>query len=304
MPITTLQKKVLALLKEHRTPESYVAGSTPFLRLQNAGRVSLDIDVFHHGAATVEDAFRKDIETLKAAGYKVEIILDGLGLKRARIGQGDAETIMMDWVWDSAVRFFPLEMDAELGWTLSMPDLATNKALALASRGQPTDVVDMIFFHKTFLPLAGIIWAANGKDEGWTPNLMLDQMRRHSRLSAAELAPYFDPGTLDLPKIKMDWLSIVDEAEALLAKFPPEDLGCFYLERNTGKPVIPDFSRMASYVKHWPSVGGAWPSPSLAAPPRAAKQAILEWYAAKGRGPHGVSKPETNRETGRGGLSR
>ncbi|WP_018289515.1 hypothetical protein [Verrucomicrobium sp. 3C] len=163
-----------------------------------------------------------------------------------------------------------------------MPDLAVNKALTMAGQGQPADVVEMIFFHKTFLPLAAIVWAANGKDPPLAPYLMLDLMRRHPRMGAPELAPYFPVGNVDMPKIKMEFLGILDEVKELVHRFPPEDLGCLYLEPGSRKPVMPDLSRIGDYIRCQPAVGGAWPAissaPLLFRQPPAVVRSFLSQY--------------------------
>lgn len=52
-------------------------------------------------------------------------------------------------------------------------DLAANKVLVLAGRDEPRDFVDILFAHREVLPLAGLVWAAVGKDPGFTPPSLL-----------------------------------------------------------------------------------------------------------------------------------
>jgi 5'-nucleotidase len=50
------------------------------------------------------------------------------------IVRGD-DHLRLDWCYDSAFRFFPVQPDEEFGYCLHRADLATNKVLALAGRG-------------------------------------------------------------------------------------------------------------------------------------------------------------------------
>lgn len=43
----------------------------------------------------------------------------------------------LEWVYDSAWRFYPVEPDPELGYRLHYFDAATNKLLALSGRAEP-----------------------------------------------------------------------------------------------------------------------------------------------------------------------
>src|SRR5436309_3498366 len=65
---------------------------------------------------------------------------------------------------------------------------------------------------------------------------------------------------LDLVCLKREWLQIIEESEALVAKLPLNEVGCFYLNAG-GNPVCPnpesaDFSKL---IRHFGSVKGAWP---------------------------------------------
>lgn len=72
----------------------------------------------------------------------------------------------------------PLVRD-ELGGLLLHPiDLAINKVLALAGRDEPRDFVDILFVHRSVLPLAGLSWAAVGKDPGLSPLSLLELLKR------------------------------------------------------------------------------------------------------------------------------
>ena len=62
-------------------------------------------------------------------------------IARSRVASGsrDRESVLLQWVKDSAFRFFPLVEHADFGLTLHPFDLATNKVLALVGRLEVRD---------------------------------------------------------------------------------------------------------------------------------------------------------------------
>lgn len=60
MPLSVFQHEVLALLAEHRTPDSYLAGGAALHFAPNSARVSNDLDFFHDSVARVATAFAQD----------------------------------------------------------------------------------------------------------------------------------------------------------------------------------------------------------------------------------------------------
>ena len=79
------------------------------------------------------------------------------------------EEVEVQWVRDSAYRFFPLLEHPELGLTLHPFDLATNKVLALVGRIAVRDWVDILTCHRTLSPLGCLAWAPAGKEPGLRP---------------------------------------------------------------------------------------------------------------------------------------
>jgi hypothetical protein len=67
----------------------------------------------------------------------------------------------LEWLQDSAFRFFPTQRDDFFGYVLHPVDLATNKAAAAADRGEPRDLVDLITIHEGILPLGAVLCAAD-----------------------------------------------------------------------------------------------------------------------------------------------
>lgn len=170
------------------------------------------------------------------------------------------EQIRLDWTTDSAFRFFPVQEDPEFGYCLHQADLATNKLLALAGRTEIRDFLDVLQLDREYLGLGATVWAACGKDPGYTPALLLDQANRHSRFTESDLKGEHLARPVDLKALKMEWLEAKRRAEQLFAQLPAEELGCLYLNRNN-RPVTPDpsGSEFATLMRHRASNRGAWP---------------------------------------------
>jgi hypothetical protein len=176
---------VARVLAANRNPESHVAGGAVINRGAAGLRFSDDLDIFHDVAASVAASAEADEQSLRAAGYAVSWILRGEGIVRAEATRG-SDRVRLDWTTDSAFRFFPAVPDEEFGYRLHDADLATNKVLALAGRSEVRDFLDILLIDQTYLSLGAVIWAACGKDPGFTPALILDETNRHSRYQESD----------------------------------------------------------------------------------------------------------------------
>ena len=259
MPLGDFEKGLLRLLAVNRNPESYVAGATVFLRREDSHRQSQDIDVFHDTVKSLKTAAAQDAAVLQAHGYALEWVEIHESLQRATISLGGNST-KMDWAYDSAFRFFPVQPDADFGFVLHPLDGATNKVLALAGRGELRDYLDVLFLHRKVLSLGALAWAACGKDVGFTPQFLIEEAQRLAHYSAARLKTLLLREPVDLVECKRQWLAAVAEANALFLKLPPEEIGCLYLDA-TGQAVVPDPAtpEFKSMGRHFGSVSGAWP---------------------------------------------
>ena len=259
MPIGPFEGEVLRLLAANRSPDSFVAGASVLNQSPDSPRSSLDIDIFHDAEAQLAASVDRDLETLRGAGYAVEEGRRMPAFFRAQISRGSAVT-KLEWVVDSAFRFFPIEPDAELGWRLNFWDAATNKVLAFAGRHVFRDYVDTIHLHREHLALGALVWAAGGKDPGLTPEFIVDWMRRTSRYTPEEIDKARLPQPPDLVAMKMTLHDAALAAVALFEKLPPAEMGCLYLDAN-GKPVCPDpdSPEFGKLTRHFGSVRGAWP---------------------------------------------
>lgn len=137
--------------------------------------------------------------------------------------------------------------------------MAVNKALALSARTVTRDYIDILELSQIY-PLEAIIWAACGKDEGFSPLLLLAMMRRFARI---------EPGTLDKIKardldpieMKIEWITISDKAKEEIIRLADTQLdmpiGVAFVDEN-GEPgwigANPDLRI------HYGSLRGCWPT--------------------------------------------
>jgi hypothetical protein len=260
MPITAFQREVFATLRSSRSPESFVFGATVLNAAEHTPRYSRDIDLCHDIETAVAESAHADEGALTAAGYTVSWQLRQPLFYRATVTRHDG-SVKLEWVYDSAFRFYPVEPDEELGWRLHFADAATNKLLALSGRAEPRDFVDAIHLHETYLTLGALAWAAAGKDEGLNPRLILDLADRFARYRQADIDSLHLTQALSLPELKAKWTAAIDEGRDLVEKLPAEEVGCLYLNPETHQPVTPDptSSAFPSLLRHQGSVGGSWP---------------------------------------------
>jgi hypothetical protein len=156
-----------------------------------------------------------------------------------------------------------VQEDQLCGYRLHDADAATNKMLALAGRNEIRDLVDVLYLHQNYLSLGAMIWAACGKDPGYTPEFLLDQASRHTAYPQSELDHLLLQQPMDIRTLKQQWLEAAGQARELFRSLPHTELGCLYLTAD-GKPIEP-FSRnndFDSLIRHYGTMRGAWPTVS------------------------------------------
>jgi hypothetical protein len=261
MPLNKLQSHVLTILAAGRSPDSYVAGGVALNR--KGPRFSDDIDIFQDSETRLEAAALADEKALTSAGLKLiwKKIVSG---KREAEVEGLGDRMRLEWVHDSAFRFFPAQADQLFGYVLHPVDLATNKASAAADRREPRDVVDLVTIHESILPLGAVVCAAVGRFPGQSPEEMLSEITRHSRFTAEEFRVLATDVPIDVAALHRRIRTMLDDALAFLSALPSDAVGFVFLQ--DGKPVQPDVKTLALYQRHAGSSGGVWPSsPEIAA---------------------------------------
>ena len=163
MAVTPFQRTLCRLLAadRRRRGDSYVAGGVALGMALDARRLSRDLDLFHDTTQAVAATWDADRKTMEAGGYQVAPVRERPGFVQATVSLA-GETLLVEWVHDSAYRFFPLVEHDDLGLTLHPFDLATNKVLALIGRVEVRDWVDVLSCDERLQPFGYLAWAACG----------------------------------------------------------------------------------------------------------------------------------------------
>jgi hypothetical protein len=265
MPLTLFQREVLDVIVSNRSEASHFAGGIVLNASDESSRFSKDFDMFHDATMDLSMHSDKDVASLRNAGFEVTLI-DRLGewskpasFRQALVSRkGTDETLMIDWAHDSAWRFFPIVSDALLGWRLHVFDVAVNKALALSARTETRDYIDILALSRRY-SLEAIVWAACGKDEGFSPLFLLKMMRRFAKIEPGTLEE-IKARNLDPVAMKREWIEICDRAENEMIRLADSDpdtpIGVAFVDGENHPGWI---GRDSSLHIHHPSLRGCWP---------------------------------------------
>ncbi len=259
MPLTPIQLRIARLLAGNRTPDSHLAGGAALHFAPNSMRYSNDLDYFHDSVERVATAFESDRRELERNGYAVETEMSQPGYLRALVSLGK-ETTKIEWAHDSAWRFMPVLSHPDVGFQLHPIDIAVNKLLALASRDEPRDFIDVLYINRRILPLGPLCWAAVGKDPGFSPLSLLELLKRRGRHRTEDFSALMVVVPLDVAGMKAEWLKMLDEADTFIRKAPPDQIGCLYYSREAGTFVEPQRDAVAGDIElHYGTPGGVLP---------------------------------------------
>jgi len=263
VPLRKLQTEILRTLARHRSPESYIAGGVAFG--EQGQRFSDDIDIFHDDGSDLGAVVKSDVKALRESGFTVEPLTSpGTGVHRVKVEKLNESTVI-EWVADADFRFFPIKPDELFGYVLHPVDLAINKAAAAAGRREPRDIVDLVTIHENILPLGAVVAATVGRFPGPSPEEILAEISRRSRLTPSEISALSAERPIDPSDLHRRIRLMLDDAEDYLQRLPSDAVGFVFLKN--GKPVQPDPTRLQDYEKHEGSRRGRWPSSSEIGPP-------------------------------------
>lgn len=267
MALTELQRRVCRVIAATRiaSGESYVAGGSALNEALKQPRISRDLDLFHDREEALAYAWDADRKALADAAFMLTVLRERPTFVEAEVREGES-SVLLQWVVDSAYRFFPLQSHPDLGLVLHPFDLATNKVLALVGRMEVRDWVDTIATSHVLSPLGLLVWAAAGKDPGLGPSMILAEARRSTRYLALDLATLdFDGPTPTAGDLARDFRSMLAEAEAILALLPADQVGRAVLRAN-GTPFRGSVAELSTahtqgqLVFHEGRLRGAFPS--------------------------------------------
>ena len=232
MSATDYQRAVCRVIAANRIAngESYIAGGIALNVAINAARLSEDIDIFHDKEEAVAGSYALDRHALEDQGYCVEVTSDRGSFIDCTVSK-NAESTTLQWVYDSAYRFFPLQTDPDFGLTLHPFDLATNKVLALVGRLVVRDWIDVVECHTLLQPLGYLAWSASGKDPGLSPVFILDQAHRSGRYVQVEVDTLtFEGNRPDARDLAVRWKQMLREAEEIVDILPADNVGTCVLD--------------------------------------------------------------------------
>ncbi|MBI5548406.1 MAG: hypothetical protein HY901_31375 [Deltaproteobacteria bacterium] len=269
MPLSDFQRRLCRLLSEERkrSRDSYVAGGLALNEVLAGRRRSHDIDLFHDAEAALAAAWASDRATLSRAGLTVQVLRERPSFVEAHVSSGPDSTLVQ-WVQDSAYRFFPLVEHPDLGLTLHPVDLATNKLLAVAGRREARDWIDILHCHESLQPLGYLAWAASGKDPGLGPLAIIEEAARSARYTQAEVdGLQFDGPAPDVKALSARWHQAIAEAREIIALLPPEQTGKLVLHGQDLETAGPELLRrqLPQLTFHEGRLRGAFPEVRSAA---------------------------------------
>lgn len=227
MALTDLQRAICRVIAENRIAggESYVAGGAALNTVIDAPRRSRDIDIFHDTDEALQTSWDADRQLLVSGGFDVRPLRQRPTFVEAEVSRG-GESVLVEWLRDSAFRFFPLQKHDDLGLTLHPYDLATNKLLAFVGRVEVRDWVDLVNCNDRIQPLGFLAWGACGKDAGFSPRSVLEHARRSGHYTSEEVSELSFAGPPpDARELALEWRRMLAEADEIVSLFPPEEAG-------------------------------------------------------------------------------
>lgn len=177
MPLTPLQREVVRILAPFRDAHDFVGGGA--VLNVDWPRLSDDTDIFHDARGELPRRVDREIAALEAAGFSVETTTSDNWMVEIVLRKYGFET-KVQWLDEPETtrRFFPAVADAGFGFRVHRADLAVNKVLCAARRRTaPRDAVDLVSIVERYAPLAPLVWAIAGKDDGMAPPETIRRIR-------------------------------------------------------------------------------------------------------------------------------
>lgn len=180
MSLTQIQRMVIGILQEFRTPLDYVGGGAA-LNFDEF-RLSDDMDIFLDRTDTLPFGIHKEMDALRAQGFSVEMLHADNYTVEAIIGQYGFKT-RVQWMSDPETcrRFFAAVEHEVFGFALHRSDNAVNKALCASRRRTAArDAIDLANLAESYCPLGPLVWAITGKDTSRGPLEIIRGIRQNA----------------------------------------------------------------------------------------------------------------------------
>jgi hypothetical protein len=114
--------------------------------------------------------------------------------------------------------------------------------------------------HERHLPLGAVIWAAVGKDPGYSPESLIAEIRRNARYRADEYEALAMATPIDAGAVARQLRAALDEAEAFARAMPAGKEGLLFLHGAVA--VQPDPAQLDSYTELEGRRQAIWPGSS------------------------------------------
>ncbi|MFK4808866.1 hypothetical protein ACI3KW_01535 [Devosia sp. ZW T5_3] len=235
MALTSLQKQVMAVIAANRSDTSYMAGGAVLNK--DWFRLTDHLDIFHDTDEEIVATAKEDIAALESAGFKVSVDIIIYGVVECTVSR-DGDDTMLQWMSETRYRYFPLVRDPEWGVRLNTADLAINKVGAASSRSKARDHIDLITIDQRYCPLGPLVLAASGKPPNYSPQRIIDEIRRRSLSLRAEdyLSVRGLPQDMTAVGIRDSLAAALDRAENYIHAADPELVGVLTVDQ-AGLPV-------------------------------------------------------------------
>jgi hypothetical protein len=265
MPLDTLQRDIVAVLKSCRSAKSFVGGSSVFN--ETFPRMSDDIDIYAEDV-DIKKIAERDVAALRKAGFqaKVDELFYGFAIEAIVIRSlGDPRGTKLEWTEADRRRFYPIQQNQTFGWTLHKTDLAIQKMLAAASRRKARDALDVLLIDHNYAPLAALAIAAPAKLENTSPIAILERILQIGTEHPIEdyMALRIDNNAMPFPinKIKTKLADTIHQTiDTITQACQNATPAVLYLANRSNIPVVPRDDILSRLVKHTISAHGTVPT--------------------------------------------
>ncbi len=114
-----------------------------------------------------------------------------------------------------------------------------------------------MFIDEHTLPLGALLWAAIGKDPGFTPTSLLEIIKRRGKYRPEDFSRLHLTEPVDVVANKGRGLTALDEAETFIRSRPASESGCLYYSPTSASFVVP--GKVSDATPHFGTPGGVLP---------------------------------------------